>query len=293
MAKSKSSPALFDLLNEGKNDPEEKLQVPGWWSKNSDRENREDEDSPDEIEEIIPSSVVSKDTSRTIDDVPVTAEDELEDRPQPFIAMEGERVRVSFTSYSGAITVFVTLVILLGVYELGRARGNQAGIKLGYESGRSSFSAQTMDDIEAARNQPPATHVIQSLLVNPNHGRRNNTTAGRRVDGAVQSAQWVRDYTYIVVQEFGKNYKDDAARAQSFLQGKGIATEQVTTPKGSVQLITLQGYNRNDETQRRMADQLLNKVHDMGTAYFASGGGYRLQGYFKTLKNNSWTRSSD
>lgn len=293
MAKSKSSTALFDLLHEGTNNPEEKLQVPGWWSKYSDRKNKEDEDSHDETEEIIPSSKQSEDSDSLVDDVPDSIDEELEDQPQPFIAMDGERIRVSFTSFTGAITVFVTLVILLGVYELGRDRGHRAGIRQGYESGQSSFSSQVMDDIEAARNQPPATHVVQSLLANPNSGRRNNTAAGRRMDLTTQGAQWVRDYTYIVVQEFGKDYKDDATRAQSFLQSKGIATERITTPSRSIQLITLQGFNRNDRTQRVMADQLLNKVHKIGTAYFASGGGYRLQGYFKTLKNDSWTRSSD
>ena len=91
-----------------------------------------------------------------------------------------------------------------------------------------------------------------------------------------------------MAQEFTAGHADSARQAKAFLDGRGITTELVQYPSGSVQLITTQGYNRNDPTQRRLADELLNKVRAAGAEFFAQGGGYKLEGYFKTLKQDSF-----
>jgi hypothetical protein len=37
-----------------------------------------------------------------------------------------------------------------------------------------------------------------------------------------------------------------------------------------------------------MAEELLKKLHAVGSKYYAGGGGYKLEGYFKTLKSDRW-----
>jgi len=77
----------------------------------------------------------------------------------------------------------------------------------------------------------------------------------------------------------------DLTRGQIFIQR---GNSRVRLPGGAIQLITKQGYNQKDSTQRQLAENLLEREHRIGREYFASGGGYRLEGYFKTLKGVTW-----
>ena len=294
MPKSKSSTALFDVLNQGESTPEQKLQVPGWWLKHPDPEDRETEDwEPPAAGVDSTISPSSEKDEPDIERLPTTVEDEPVSDSGSFMVMDGERIRVSFTSFTGAIVVFAVLVLILATYELGRVRGNRGGFSLGYEAGRTSFEARTLSEIENARSRPPATHAVQSLMTSTNRNDERSTMTASLTGALGAVVQWVRDYTYIVAQEFGRDYAEHSDRAQSFLADNGVETVQIRLPNGSVQLITVKGYNRKDATQKIMADQLLEKIHEIGMRYFASGGGYRLRGYFKTLKSNSWTGSTD
>ncbi|MCH8146823.1 MAG: hypothetical protein IH987_02380 [Planctomycetes bacterium] len=62
----------------------------------------------------------------------------------------------------------------------------------------------------------------------------------------------------------------------------------VIQPRGSIQLITTQGFNRRDPAQKQMAAAALEEVHKIGKLFYAQGGGYKLKGYFKTLKGDAW-----
>ena len=62
----------------------------------------------------------------------------------------------------------------------------------------------------------------------------------------------------------------------------------VIQPRGSIQLITTQGFNRRDAAQKQMAAAALEEVHKIGKRFYAQGGGYKLKGYFKTLKGDAW-----
>ena len=91
-----------------------------------------------------------------------------------------------------------------------------------------------------------------------------------------------------MAQEFARPGIGDIAKAQAFLAEHGIETAPVQYESGSVQLITTQGYNHQDPTQKLMANELLKKLHAVRAKYYAGGGGYKLEGYFKTLKRDSW-----
>ncbi len=209
----------------------------------------------------------------------------------PAVELEEDRIRISLTSVGAAGVVFALAILVFGSFEFGRWRGDAKGFTRGFEAGRVSYAADTISEIEAARSQPSASHLVASLLDRPDPTLP--TAAGEQPltaesDSREPTLAWIRDYTYIVVQEFGPERMDDVHRARTFLTTNGIETAEIRTSRGTTQLITTRGFDRKDGTQREMADQLLRKVHTIGAEYYAAGGGYKLEGYFKTLKSEDW-----
>ncbi|MGD2110266.1 MAG: hypothetical protein PVI86_12865 [Phycisphaerae bacterium] len=202
----------------------------------------------------------------------------------PFVEVDGDRVRVALTSVTGAVAVFGLLAVLFAAFHLGRG----SGYRRGYVEGRASFEADAVDEVEAARNLPPASHLVDGLLDDVNEATGSSQAGDEVGEGALNGPRWVRDHTYIVVQEFPDGNVEAADRAKGFLATRSIDTEIVRRPSGGVQLITTEGYNIKDPTQKRMAEALREKVHAAGAEYYRAGGGYRLEGYLKTLKRDDW-----
>jgi len=210
------------------------------------------------------------------------------EEPETFFAIDGERIRLSFTSLSAAGTIFVALVLLLGSFEVGSRSGRTAGLAAGYEAGRASYAADAAEAIEVARSKKTPPQPVEQLLEEPVTQRPAvaSPDTGAQEESAVRG--WVRDYTYVVAQEFGTGRLEDGKRAQAYLADHGIPTELIRLAGGTSRLITLQGFNRADAAQRQLAERLLKKVHAVGAQYYADGGGYKLEGYYKTLKGESW-----
>lgn len=218
------------------------------------------------------------------------------------VHFDGDRVRISLSSIGAAVATFVAIVFLAGGFLLGKSRGRQDGLLAGYQAGRESFEAGVVNDIEAARNQPPATYLIGGLLENPaaEPAKRNTETGRERASVSPPAAEmqtakgplsgqpeWIDGFTYIVAQEFPGSARADAEAAQSYLEQHGVATAIAVQPGGRLLLTTLQGYNRKDPVQRKLSDQLGEKVRAIGAQYYASGGRYKLEGYLKTHKDES------
>jgi len=266
--KPKRGTALFDLLAQ-EEEGTQPLQVPGWW--------RREGAAPGAAERVPPGRATD---SGGIEPKAASVREDV-----PFVEVDGDRIRVSLTSVTAAAAVFAFAVVMLGVFEAGRTIGDRSGAKRGAAAARAAYANEAMNEIEAARRQPAATHLVESLLGQT--GPVPSTETGI-ADPEIGGPRWIRDYTYVVVQEFTAGHADSARQAKAFLEGRGVTTELVQYPSGSVQLITTQGYNRNDPTQRRLADELLNRVRAAGAEFFAQGGGYKLEGYFKTLKQDSF-----
>ena len=206
----------------------------------------------------------------------------------PFVKLDEGRIRMTFTSMTAAVAVFTALAMVVAAFELGGHLGFRDGVRIGHEAGRNSYAAETLSDIEAARREPPATYLVSNLMDSPpeNGGSLKETSA--REAGSGGQPQWIRDYTYIVAQEFAADRLDNVEPAREFLAKHGILTTTVRLANGAVQSITTQGYNHKDPTQKRVAERLLEKEHQVGAKYYAAAGGYRLKGYFKTLKGDGW-----
>jgi len=279
MGKSKKGPALFELLGVGGDSDPASAQIPRWWSAGKK--------APDLHESRA---------ARNAPNLTLVSEDRSGDG-EPIFELDGNRVRFSFTSVTAAVAIFAILGVVTAGYLAGVQSGELAGYKRGLETVRTAEPLSATDEIQLARAQPVATHLL-APLTGQSAPTNNPAPKPAKAEPAATSAAapaktapgpgWVRDLTYIVVQEFARGAAENARAAQQFLAQKGVDAAVVPAPGGGVHLITAQGYNHKDAAQKRAADQLLAKVRTIGEQYFASGGGYKLEGYYKTLKKDTW-----
>jgi|CXWL01.1.fsa_nt_gi hypothetical protein len=218
--------------------------------------------------------------------------------------LSGDRLHLSLTPLMAAIGVFVILLLVLGAVLFGQRRGEKAGFLRAVTQSAATDEAGEVDAVETVRRQPPASHLVESLLAGD--AKQKPTPPARDTDRTTRKSQpaptlpaqaelpagpqhgWVRDFTYIVTQEFAAGRDEDARRALEFLTTRGFPAQIVKLDGGALQLITLEGYNHKDPAQKKKADEILKKQRAVGTEYFATGGGYKLEGYYKTLKREQW-----
>ena len=271
MRKAKRGPALFELLSADTEQNTDSLRVPTWWA-------GQERGSGGRVIKIPPKAETQ---------APATSGRDSRAEQQtgsPLLTFGDGKIRLSLTSTLAAIAVFVGLTALLVVFEFGNRRGFADGVK----AGRASYAAEAASEIDLARQQEPATHIVAGLL-NDVAGMEPATRVDGKKDWATEArTSWVRDYTYIVAQEFASGRAENAREARAFLAKHGVGTAMVIQPSGSIQLITTQGFNRRDPAQKQMASAALEEVHKIGKRFYAQGGGYKLKGYFKTLKGDSW-----
>ena len=289
MGKAKRGPALFELLDDD-GSRSGGVKVPSWWSRPS---------RPTDLQ-AVRAARVAVDSPPTIGGSLGSTGTRL--TPRPLFEVEGDRICVSLTSVMTAVVVFLVLGTLLGAYRLGASRGDEAGFRRGFGAGQADAAGTAGDELEAVRNQPPASHLLGGLLVEG--GSKTVTGAAAQEDraapkgtavpsltasvGSGPTSGWVRNLTYIVVQEFPAAGGEKAKHAREFLAQRGVNTELVPLNNDTSLLIATQGYNHKDPAQKRLAEQLLEKVRTIGAQYYGAGGGYRLEGYYKTLKRDHW-----
>ena len=294
MRKQRRGPALFELLQGDRTQRAEILLPPGLRVVGSEPEDHDDEGHQVDTvaERLRPTAEIAQ---------PTDGHRAVEPK-EGFVELDGDRLRLNLTPVSAAVSLFAICLVILGAFVFGQRRGDKAGFLRGYAGSRESAAAGSSDAIEAARNQPPATHLMESLLKeSPERGIGDNRSGERSMAGlapttasAARIAEsprnevtgWVRDHTYIVAQEFSTGREDDVRRAQGFLVDRGIGCEIVRLDSGAMQLVTTQGFDHKDAAQKKLADELLKKVRAAGAEYFASGGGYKMEGYYKKLKSD-------
>lgn len=215
--------------------------------------------------------------------------------PTSAFSIDRDRVTLSLGSVGAAGAVFGLLVIAGAAFWFGLRSGDQHGFRRGFETARAGVDSPPTDDVQAAKSQPPVTALIAPLLVDPSGGpakpgvkREPAADQGAKSTALTPAKGWTRDLTYVVAQEFPAAATEKAQDAQRFLAQHGLETAVVPAAGGALLLITTQGYNHKEPAQRTLADQGLAKVRTLGGQYYAAGGGYRLEGYYKTLKRDRW-----
>ena len=277
MAKSKRSPALFEVLGQSSEGAGAKMKVPPWWSRAGK-----------------PAAPAESETPAPPEANPDAAPPEpVCEGKTPFVEFDGSRIRLCLTSLMGAMVIALLLILAGGAYRIGTSIGYEDGMRDGFRSGQEAYLADTRDEILTARSGPPRTDVINDLRRAPDESATGDAAVagldsppgeGVPPDGPA----WVRGNTYVVVQEFTPNSGDDVLLAQEFLAERGVETAVIRLADGWARLITAQGFNRKDEAQSRLAEELLARVKKIGKDYWQAGGRYKFEGYFKLLKGDSW-----
>lgn len=271
MRKAKHGPALFELLSADTEQNTDSLRVPTWWA-------GQGRGSGGQVIKIPPKA----ETQAPVTPAKVSRAEE--ETGSPLLTFVDGKIRLSLTSTRAAIALFLGLTTLLIAFEIGNRRGFDDGVI----AGRASYTAETASEIDLAREQKPATHIVAGLLDDLVGTEPATQVVGKTDSATGAKTSWIRDYTYIVAQEFSSGQPESAREARAFLAKHGVETAMVIQPGGSIQLITTQGFNRRDAAQKKMAATALEEVHKIGERFYAQGGGYKLKGYFKTLKGDGW-----
>lgn len=209
---------------------------------------------------------------------------------EPPVRWTGERLVVSLSRRGLLAVAAIVVVALLVAVDAGRRFDSSASYQRGVTEGRHSYESQTLSEIERARQRPPATGLIEPLTdAGASVGDNRSSEPAPPATPSGDAPVWVRDNTYVVVQEFLPGHADDAAHVQDFMRQHGVATEIVQRANGSAMLITRQGYNLADPDQKELAEGFRKRIHQLGQQYRREGGRYALEGYFKTLRGESWT----
>lgn len=267
MAKSKTGPALFDLIDDSDG-------FTGIQGQSLPRPLRKDTTGVLAQQQVL--------------DVPIRPDKPRRTAPKtvgakpPIMAIDDDRLVISLGTVQAGLALFALLILVVASYEIGRQGGVASGIKEGYVAGRQSFEAGAISDIESARAAPPQSELVSPLLaeggglVEPGRNER------------VRTPRWIPGHTYVVIQNFGSGHQADAERARDFLADYGIESVIVGEEDAGQKLVTATGFDRRDAAQRKLSDSQLERVQQAGKDFFASGGKYRLEGYLDTFKAGEW-----
>ncbi|MCP4246106.1 MAG: hypothetical protein GY778_03565 [bacterium] len=279
MPKPKDGPALFEIMRKMGPDraeapAEEPVSAPAMPAKPPRTEARPAEARPE------------------IPDRSSADQGDSEGPAPPLYEVAGGRIRLALTSQAMAVAVFGLGLLLLAAYTVGLSVGRNRGEAEGYEAGQAAAQADAMDSIQEARAQQPTKRLFEGVGISPvatNRGPEAAAESASATSPAGGVTSWVRGYTYVVVQDFQADARDDVDRAQRFLADNGIDTAVVElTGNWKYRLVTTQGFNWDDPLQRDLANDYLARTRRLGQTFFEAGGRYRLKGYFKKLKGERW-----
>lgn len=215
------------------------------------------------------------------------------ERGAGFVSMRDDRVVISLSSVSAALVVFVCVLSLIGAFELGQRRGHASGVLDGFDRATQAGAPAAADEVEAVREGPVRSDLLSSgnttgSSESKNPSRQDLVSGSSKAAAPGVKSEWVKGRTYVIVQEFGKDAETDARKAQAFLQSRGIETAVVRLESGALRLVSTGGYDRQDAKERGRSDELIEKIRTAGAEYYKTGGGYKLEGYFATLRQDRW-----
>jgi hypothetical protein len=299
MTRPKSAPALFEVLDKAQRRGGPKIKVPPWLY----RKRRRSAEPPGLFDAERPEEPAAGERAAPALEKAAPSPEEAAPLPDVggstrFFEYDGRLIRLRFTSFSAAIAIGCVMLLAIAAYKLGSNNGFNRGQRSGFVAGQQAYLAETYDEIQAARSRPPQSELVQSLqpgaderLAEPQPAMASVETGSTELapdDTGSRPATWIEGNTYVVVQNFSADCGDDVRQSQAFLALHGVETAVVQRDNGRSQLVTVQGFNRRDEAQNRLANELLERVREVGKMYWEAGGRYKFEGYFKLRKGDTW-----
>ena len=307
MARPKRAPALYEVLRKSKNPP------PGIGGPASPETPPEaaDERPAESPPPTLPPPPAAPREPVVVEERPGFGDETGRMPPTATtpLAMNGIVIRFALTSTWAAVVLFALVAVLTLAFVFGQHTGYRAGKAAGWNGAQEKFDREGVDETERIRRGPPRTGLFEGIGGSPVAADTDETDAvaptapakpektatppppppKAREATAPGKATWVSGLTYIVVQDFHQDARDDALGAQGYLRQHGIETSlDEASGTWRYQLITHKGFNREDRAQTLEADQFLNRLRQIGAAYYKAGGRYKLEGYFKKRTDDHW-----
>lgn len=316
MGKSKRGRSLYEVIDKGKprggfSSSDEEMEIP---APAADDEAeplfREptpappaSEPAPREEEEIAadePAPIVPEPAAEAPESEPV-----IETEPG-VVRIDGGVIRIALTSTLAAVGLFGLAALMVVTAWVGYGLGHRAGKQKGFVAGRRSVEAEVEDEIQAARMQPVTEGLFDRIgpspLIPAGGGEEPQTAAAaaggseppkpapvKEAPAPPEPSGWIKGHTYVCVQEFERDALEDARRAQEFLRQNRIETAIVDRAgTRNYWLLTRQGFDCDDPSQKKLAEDYRDRIRRLGESYFKSGGRYRLEGYLAKRTRDSW-----
>lgn len=212
------------------------------------------------------------------------------------VAIDEGRLHVTLTSRGAGVALFAALLLLTICFSAGHWMGRSGD---GDSDRLAADDGSDMGAVETAMRTEPAADLFDGVGESPVLLSARRPPSRTRIEAppvvplAAQgvrerSIEWQRDLTYIVVQNFTGNARQDAVAAQEYLAENDMDTEVIGSPDRGFRLIATRGFDWSNPSERKDCEAFQRKIHNIGRTYYKNGGRYRLQGYVQTLKSESW-----
>lgn len=207
------------------------------------------------------------------------------------LSIHGGRLTVSLTSGAAAAVLFLAVALLALAYLGGERVGVGRGEAAGFAKGKSWYEVKVADEIARARLGPVNPSLTQGLAASSTVALpiSGDTAQGvERVEVAT-SRTWVQGNNYVVVQTFKADALQDAEIVKEYMAQNGIETAIISQGNSSHKVITVQGFNLRDSTQKELANRFMTKIRGIGRRFRQAGGRYDFHDcYAMKLSGTSW-----
>ncbi|MHC4442318.1 MAG: hypothetical protein ACYTF1_22755 [Planctomycetota bacterium] len=272
MAKSKYAPALFEVIDSGKEStaPGSKLAVPAWMK--GDKPAQADEKSEPAQEAAVQEPVEETDQpasqsapEATVEAPPIAIIDEA----RPMLRFRHGRLEISLNPVSSLVVAGVVVLLLVVSYQLGSMRGQQVT-----DMPQAGLASPGADSIEEALNQKPNANVLGGdprNLIGSRNAKRDNgrhrtgsliMPKGNGSDITAQTGKRIPGMIYVILESFKAEDYKQAEHAQTWLSDK---KNVMTTLEKRGQRWAL--YSTDGFSEKKWATDYRNKVILMGKQY--------------------------
>jgi len=282
VAKSKHSPALFELIDKRANGKgSEKLAVPTWFRpsqsaapgagapESATTADRPQQPQAPEMQGPSPAPVAPEPTGAAGSVAsPAELPRPMDEHP-PMLRVRSGRIELSLNPVNAAVVAGVLLLILFSSYRLGQIIGDKGA------SNAQALSPGRTDDIQQALLRPPDPGVLNvrnhttplmQQRISDRQGRPSAPKAGASPPAAGSSSAGPKAIiNYVTVESFSLDHRKSAEYVQKWLAKRALET-RLQRSGNRWQLVTTLGFNVNKADHKVARDQLIEDLKSHGPA---------------------------